>query len=126
MTTTFIKADYYIQIFLIILLVATSPLMLPLIIFAPALGAWQVFSALVKGVALNAYRYRVFALIAGLFGSGLMLSMSKHDFFINEMMASLPHDIADGIGIICFAVIPAISAIVYFRWTRKDYLTTTR
>ena len=126
MTTTFIKADYYIQIFLIICLFATAPFLLPIILFAPALGAWQVFSALVKGVAMNSYRYRVFALLAGLFGTGLMLSMTQHDFFINALVDTLPREISDILGLFCFLFIPMFSAVTYFSWTRKDFLEATR
>ncbi|MEO0340176.1 MAG: hypothetical protein AAF242_13295 [Bacteroidota bacterium] len=126
MTTTFIKADYYIQIFLIICLLATAPFLLPIILFAPALGGWQVFSALVKGIAMNNYRYRVFALLAGLFGTGLMMSLNKHDFIFNTIFDALSKDISETIGLVCFVLIPLISAITYFTWTRKDFLEATQ
>lgn len=113
--------DYYFQVVTFSLVAMASLTFFGLMLLVP-FGAYQVLSAGTKGFLLNSYRHRVFALIAGLYGSTIMyVAMNSYESPVEEILALFPEPLLQTVGIFAYIVIPFASAIYYLRESLRDY-----
>lgn len=113
--------DYYFQVVTFSLVVLASLSFFGLMLLVP-FGAYQVLSAAVKGVFLNNYRYRIFALLSGGYGAGIMFVALKSDQpLFRGLLDLFPDPLLQVMALFLYLVIPITSAIFYLRQSRKDF-----
>lgn len=113
--------DYYFQVVTFSIVAMASLTFFGLMLLVP-FGAYQVLSAGAKGILLDSYRHRVFALIAGLYGGGLMLFIMENDHpWLEGIFDPFPEPLLQILAVFAYVVIPFTSAIFYLRQSRLDY-----
>lgn len=121
MKKSILAFDYYFQLIAVIFVACISFTFFGLMFLVP-LGAYQVLSAGLKGIFLNSYRHRVFALIAGLYGGTIMyIAIEGDDSIVNDLLNFLPDGAATVLGVLAYIIIPFTSAIYYLRQSSRDY-----
>lgn len=105
-----LKTDYYVQLIMLVGLITCTISIIGIIYAAFGLfpfGVWQVVSALVLGIRYRDKKRLYYLVIVALyFGSGYLLSQ---------------YDLLNDIFFV-FVVIALLLGILYFGWTRNDYI----
>ncbi|HKK77602.1 MAG TPA: hypothetical protein VJ953_21150 [Saprospiraceae bacterium] len=113
--------DYYFQVVTFSIVAMASLTFFGLMLLVP-FGAYQVLSAGAKGVLLDSYRHRIFALIAGLYGGGLMFLIIENNHpWLEGILDLFPEPLLQILAVFAYVVIPFTSAIFYLRQSRKDF-----
>lgn len=120
MKKSILSFDYHLQLIVFVLLMVTSVTIIPLMLLAP-FGAYQVISAGVKGVALDKYRHRIFALVAGLYGTLVMFIAFEPNGVLRDFFNLFDDDFMTAITVVAYLIIPFISAVFYIRQSHKDW-----
>ena len=121
MKKTLLAIDYRLQMILLLFIGGTCFMIFPLLLLVP-LGIYQVWSAAVKGFTLDSYRHRVFALVAGTYGTAIMLLAFYNDVEpIKGILDLVPHGWEQGYAVVLYVLLPMVSAIYYANQSYKDY-----
>lgn len=120
MKKSILSFDYYFQLITFGLIMSTSIMIFPLMLLVP-FGAYQVLSAGTKGIVLNKYRHRIFALAAGLYGTAIMYIGFGGISGLRDFFQYFNQDFIGVLTISAFFIIPIISAIYYIRQSYKDW-----
>lgn len=121
MKRSILALDYYFQFFAIIGVAIASLTFFGLMLLVP-LGAYQVLSAGLKGIFLDSYRHRIFALIAGLYGGGIMyIAIESSSPLVRNLLDLFPDGMQQVLAVMAYIVIPFTSAIFYARQSFLDF-----
>ena len=120
MKISFLSFDFHLQLIAFVLILSTSIMIFPLILLVP-FGAYQVLSAGAKGFALDSYRHRIFALVAGVYGTLIMYFAIEGNGSLRGLFDLLDKDLTGILAVFAYFIIPIISAIYYINESYKDW-----
>lgn len=120
MKKSILSFDYYFQMITFGLIMSTSIMIFPLLLLVP-FGAYQVLSAGTKGIVLNNYRHRIFALAAGLYGTAIMYIGFGGTSELRDFFNLFNPDFIGVLTVSAFFILPIISAVYYIRQSYKDW-----
>jgi hypothetical protein len=112
--------DYHFQLFAFVLIMLSSVTIFPLLLLVP-FGAYQVLSAGFKGFAMDRYKYRIFALIAGTYGTLISWFAFSQDNQLKEFFQLFDDDLMKILAFFVYILIPVTSAIYYIHQSHQDW-----